>query len=79
MLPLALQIWCYVQVEAGTPFARWYSGQDSPLPQEPDAVAMFEAASATLTAAGYEHYEVSRPSGHHLRHRLQYSVLSPSA
>ena len=33
---------------------------------------MFEAASATLTAAGYQHYEVSRDSlgGHHLHHSL---------
>jgi oxygen-independent coproporphyrinogen-3 oxidase len=46
------------QVEEGTPFARWFSGEGSPLPKEPEAVAMFEAASATLTAAGYEHYEV---------------------
>lgn len=50
------------QVEQGTPFARWYGQeagtQNSPLPQEPEAVAMFEAASATLAAAGYEHYEV---------------------
>lgn len=54
-----------LQVEQGTPFARWYSGQDSPLPQEPEAVHMFEAAAATLTAAGYEHYEVRAglPSG----------------
>jgi coproporphyrinogen III oxidase-like Fe-S oxidoreductase len=49
-----------VQIEQGTPFARWYSGQGSPLPQEPEAVAMFEAASATLTAAGYQHYEVQQ-------------------
>jgi coproporphyrinogen III oxidase-like Fe-S oxidoreductase len=54
-------LWCCLKVEQGTPFERWYSGKDSPLPQEPEAVAMFEAASATLTAVGYEHYEVGRP------------------
>jgi coproporphyrinogen III oxidase-like Fe-S oxidoreductase len=51
----------FVQVEEGTPFDRWYGGKQegqSLLPPEPAAVAMFEAASATLTAAGYEHYEV---------------------
>lgn len=46
------------QVEEGTPFARWYTGENTPLPKEPDAVAMFELASALLTGAGYEHYEV---------------------
>jgi oxygen-independent coproporphyrinogen-3 oxidase len=48
------------KVEAGTPFARWYSGPESPLPHEPEAARMFELATATLTAAGYEHYEVLR-------------------
>ena len=54
-----------VQVEQGTPFERWYAGQDSPLPKEPEAVAMFEAAVSTLTAAGYQHYEVGS-AGHTL-------------
>lgn len=48
------------QIEEGTPFARWYSGgRDGVLPREPEAVEMFGMASHMLTAAGYEHYEVS--------------------
>jgi hypothetical protein len=47
------------QVEEGTPFARWYPPGTSPLlPPEGEAAAMFELASSTLAAAGYEHYEV---------------------
>lgn len=50
---------CAVQVEEGTPFARWYAGSPA-LPQEPDAVTMYELASSTLASAGYAHYEVRR-------------------
>ena len=47
-----------LQVEEGTPFARWYTAGKSPLPDEGQAVAMYQMASRILTAAGYEHYEV---------------------
>ena len=53
-----------LQVERGTAFYRWYgenAGKDKKegLPSEDASAAMFRDASATLGAAGYEHYEVS--------------------
>ena len=47
-----------MQVEEGTPFARWYSPGRAPLPEEDSAAEMYRMASRTLRAAGYEHYEV---------------------
>jgi hypothetical protein len=47
------------QVEEGTPFARWYDQGKLSFPQEDDAAVMYAEAVAQLTAAGYEHYEVS--------------------
>lgn len=52
-----------LQVEKGTAFYRWY-GENAkedrtPLPSEDASAEMFRDASATLGAAGYEHYEVS--------------------
>lgn len=55
-----------LQVEEGTPFARWYTPGEGPLPREEDAAEMFRDASSALRAAGYEHYEVSsyaKPGG----------------
>ena len=49
-----------LQVEEGTPFARWYSPGAHPLPSDSDAARMFRDASEVLrTEGGYEHYEVS--------------------
>ena len=48
-----------LQVEEGTPFARWYTPGEGPLPREEDAAEMFRDASRALRDAGYEHYEVS--------------------
>jgi oxygen-independent coproporphyrinogen-3 oxidase len=49
-----------LQVEEGTPFARWYSPGAHPLPCDSDAARMFRDASEVLrTEGGYEHYEVS--------------------
>jgi oxygen-independent coproporphyrinogen-3 oxidase len=48
-----------LQIEPGTPFARWYTAGAAPLPDEGDAAGMYEDAVEVLTGAGYEHYEVS--------------------
>ncbi|GBF94884.1 coproporphyrinogen III oxidase [Raphidocelis subcapitata] len=68
-----------LQVEEGTPFARRYSPGAAPLPADEEAAAMYADASEILTAAGYEHYEVSnyaRP-GHRSRHNQAYWRLTP--
>ena len=48
-----------VQVEAKTPFARWYEPGSHPLPTDDATADMYRAASSMLTQAGYEHYEIS--------------------
>ena len=63
-----------LQVEPGTPFARWYEPGARPLPLEAEAAEMYRLASRTLRGAGFEHYEVSsyaRP-GHRCRHNQVY-------
>jgi hypothetical protein len=62
------------QVEAGTPFARWFSVGEAPLPSHDDAAEMYEKASSMLRAAGYEHYEVSNYAkpGHRCAHNEVY-------
>ena len=50
------------QVEAGTPFGRWYQPGVSPLPSDDQSADMFELASEVLGAAGYQHYEVNTPT-----------------
>lgn len=63
-----------VQVEEGTPFARWHDAGTLDLPEEDSAVRMFSDASTSLRAAGYEHYELSNYArkGHECRHNLVY-------
>ncbi len=46
-------------IEAGTKFGRIYQPGSSPLPTEETTVDMYTLAIQTLTAAGYEHYEIS--------------------
>jgi len=46
-------------LEPGTPFAAAAERGKLALPEEEVALGMFEACDAALTAAGYEHYEIS--------------------
>jgi oxygen-independent coproporphyrinogen-3 oxidase len=66
-------------VEAQTPLGRWTArGEVTPVDDESYA-AEFLAAHLSLTAGGYEHYEVSsaaRP-GHRSRHNLAYWERAP--
>src|SRR5439155_13993109 len=61
-------------LEPGTRFERLRAGGKLELPDEDTELAMYEESIATLTAAGYEHYEVSnfaRP-GFRCRHNQVY-------
>lgn len=46
-------------VEPKTPFARYYQPDTSPLPPETTTVEMYRQTHTMLTAAGYQHYEIS--------------------
>ncbi|WP_071518523.1 radical SAM family heme chaperone HemW [Geitlerinema sp. PCC 9228] len=46
-------------VEPKTPFARYYQSNTAPLPPEATTVEMYRQTCAQLTAAGYQHYEIS--------------------
>lgn len=61
-------------IEEGTPFSHSYPADSPLLPDEDVSADMFEVADATLTAAGYEHYELAnyaRP-GFRSRHNNGY-------
>jgi putative oxygen-independent coproporphyrinogen III oxidase len=61
-------------VEPGTSFDRWYEPGAAPLPTDEMTAQMYRAAQKTLTAAGYEHYEISNygRSGFQCRHNRVY-------
>ena len=66
---------CYdLIVEAQTPFARQYQPGDTPLPSDETTAQMYRIAQQLLTAAGYEHYEISNyaRANYHCRHNLTY-------
>lgn len=61
-------------VEPGTSFDRWYKPGAAPLPTDEMTAQMYRLAQQTLTAAGYEHYEISNygRSGYQCRHNRVY-------
>lgn len=61
-------------VEPGTSFDRWYKPGAAPLPTDEMTAQMYSLAQQTLTAAGYEHYEISNygRSGYQCRHNRVY-------
>jgi oxygen-independent coproporphyrinogen-3 oxidase len=68
-------------VEPRTPLGKWVARHDATEAAEDDFAAEFIAAHDSLTAAGYEHYEVSnyaRP-GHESRHNRAYWLRAPYA
>ncbi|HHY14978.1 MAG TPA: radical SAM family heme chaperone HemW [Firmicutes bacterium] len=71
---------CYsLIVEGGTPFAAWESAGLIDLPSDDLQADMYQMAIKCLTAAGFEHYEISnfaRP-GCESRHNLHYWLNRP--
>ncbi|MCU0569825.1 MAG: radical SAM family heme chaperone HemW [Oculatellaceae cyanobacterium Prado106] len=61
-------------LEPGTSFDRWFQPGADPLPSEAATADMYRVAQQTLTAAGYEHYEISNYAqpGHACRHNQVY-------
>ncbi|GAQ80361.1 oxygen-independent coproporphyrinogen III oxidase [Klebsormidium nitens] len=63
-----------LQIEEGTAFGRWFKPGEGPLPGDDVAAGMYRQAVATLTAAGYGHYEISNyaKAGYECRHNCVY-------
>ncbi len=71
---------CYsLIVEEGTPFARWQSTGLIEMPSHDLQAEMYQTAIKSLTAAGFEHYEISNFAklGYQSRHNLHYWLNSP--
>lgn len=66
-------------LEPGTVFGKRYEPGDRPLPTDDAAAQMYRLAQATLTAAGYGHYEVSNYAqpGFQCRHNRVYWERRP--
>lgn len=66
---------CYdLVLEPVTAFGKRYEPGATPLPTDTLTAQMYRTAQAMLTAAGYEHYEISNYAqpGSHCRHNLTY-------
>ncbi|HBW57192.1 MAG TPA: coproporphyrinogen III oxidase [Oscillatoriales bacterium UBA8482] len=66
-------------VEDKTPFSRYYTPGESPLPTEAATAQMYRLAQQLLTQAGYEHYEISNYAkpGFQCQHNLVYWKKQP--
>jgi putative oxygen-independent coproporphyrinogen III oxidase len=66
---------CYdLVLEPVTAFGKQYQPGETPLPNDEDTAEMYRLTQQTLTAAGYEHYEISNyaQSGYQCRHNRVY-------
>ncbi|MEA5420414.1 radical SAM family heme chaperone HemW [Spirulina sp. CCNP1310] len=66
---------CYdLVLEPVTPFGKRYEPGTAPLPEDMLTAQMYRTAQALLTAAGYDHYEISNYAqpGHQCRHNRTY-------
>ncbi|MGC1308849.1 MAG: radical SAM family heme chaperone HemW [Phormidesmis sp.] len=66
-------------VEPQTTFARYYTPGEAPLPSDDHTATMYRMAQETLTASGYDHYEIcnyAKP-GYAAQHNLTYWKNQP--
>ena len=71
---------CYdLVLEPVTAFGKQYQPGEKPLPDDEDTAEMYRLTQKTLTAAGYEHYEVSNYAlpGYQCRHNRVYWENQP--
>ena len=71
---------CYdLVLEPVTAFGKQYQPGKTPLPDDEDTAEMYRLTQRTLTAAGYEHYEVSNYAlpGYQCRHNRVYWQNQP--
>ena len=71
---------CYdLVLEPVTAFGKQYQPGKTPLPNDDDAAEMYRLTQATLTKAGYQHYEISNYAqpGYQCRHNRVYWENKP--
>ncbi len=66
-------------VEPQTAFARYFTPGQAPLPSDSHTAQMYRMAQTTLTASGYEHYEICNYTqpGYQAQHNLTYWKNQP--